>query len=1056
MFRRIVTTTLKLALMFALLSTGYLFAQVSTADVCGTVEDTMAARITNASVKLINTLTGTENDSRTNDYGMFLLPGVIPGQYTLEIHRDGFAAVRITGIVLYVGDARNLLIRMQVGPVTQTVNVDGAGIALNTADASVSTVVDRGFVGNIPLNGRSFQDLISMTPGVMSQSPQTAGFGANGEFSVNGQQPYSNAFTVDGVSADVGASPLTGHQKVASAGNLEGTTALGTTQSLVSVDALQEFRILGSTYSAEYGRTPGGQFNLLTRSGTNRVHGSLYDYVRTDAVDAGDWYTRFDSAPPRTSYYQDDFGGTLGGPVLLPGYDGKNKTFFFLSYEGLNVRVPSAPLVQFVPSQETLRDAPAAILTLLNAFPSVLGISGYPSADSTGLSPFVDSATSYPGTVNATGIRLDHAFSPKLAAFFRYSDTPSSSQAGILSSLTRLHVDTQTATFGATAQLASFITNDLRAGYAVSRSSLHTTLDNHFSFLSVSLGTTLNPELGIPPSVTSASADVFIDVPGAGPSEIKTDNTSGSLRQWDLRDTFSAEVRHHLLRFGIDQRQIASGVNPPALTVEADFFDRDSMLENLASDIAITRNDPARPVFNQFSTFLQDEWRISKSLTLSPGLRWEVAPPPHGERGGDAYTLLGDVAFPATLKLAPRGTPLWHTGWFNFAPRFGAVWAVDRKPGRELLIRAGTGVFFDADERPAADAFNALGFSATAHPQNVPAPVTGAQLAFSTVPAAPYTNATVFAFPQHLQLPYVIQWNLSVEKALDKNQSVTMSWIGANGRRLLQERRTDIRRENPNFGEVYYFPGRLTSNYQALQVKYQRSLSHGIQTLASYGWSHTLDYGSTDPAFPLTRANSDLDVRQNLEAALSWNQRTRPMAGWITRNLLEGWGVDGRLIARSAFPVTLLGNIFSDPATGIRYRSGVDRILGKPSYLRGAQYPGGRIFNGGPNSVDPAFVLPVATGNGDSPRNILRGFGAEQINVAVRREIKIDDRLRLQVRADAFNLLNHPDLGYIDPSLTDALFGQSTLMLNQSFGSTGSLYEPGGPRSIQVSLRLQF
>lgn len=262
----------------------------------------------------------------------------------------------------------------------------------------------------------------------------------------------------------------------------------------------------------------------------------------------------------------------------------------------------------------------------------------------------------------------------------------------------------------------------------------------------------------------SASADAFIQVPGAGVSEIKTDEAASSLHQWDLRDTFTAQAGHHLLRFGIDERHIVSEVRPPALSVEADFFDRNSIVKNLASDMAITKSDPATPIFNEFAMFIQDEWRLSKSFTLSPGLRWEVDPPPHGAGGRDAYTLFGDIASPATLKLAPRGTSLWHTGRFNLAPRFGAVWAADSKPGREFLIRAGTGVFFDTADRAAADAFDALGFSATSHSENVPVPVTNAQLDLSPATSAPHTNTTVFAFPSIFSCPTLFSGMLRWKK----------------------------------------------------------------------------------------------------------------------------------------------------------------------------------------------------------------------------------------------------------------------------------------------------
>jgi hypothetical protein len=1026
------------------------------------VEDASGARIPNAAIRLINAQSGTESDSTTSRYGLFLLPGVIPGSYALEIERNGFATIQITGLTLTVGETRSLLIRMQVGSVKQTVKIEASAMALEAGDAAVSTVVDQTFVADIPLNGRSFQDLISMTPGIVPQTPQGSGGrgGDYGDFSVNGQQPENNSYMVDGVSANIGLASLARHQKLASTGDIAGSTALGTTQSLVSVDALQEFRVLGSSYSAEYGREAGGQFSLLTRSGTDTVHGSFFDYVRNNDTDAADWFTRFYSAgalPPQvlTPYHQNDLGGTLGGAAIIPGlYNGVDRTFFFLSYEGLRVKQPTGPLVQFVPSNTLYQEAPLALQPVLSAF-AVNGSFIDLSAASTGLLPFVSNPTSYPDSVDAISVRVDHIFSPRLSTFIRYSDTPSDSQSGVLASLTVDSVHTQTVTLGATAQFSAGMDDDLRIGYAGNSSSLSTELNNHSSSGMTSLGTSLNTWLGIPAGTTSASADAYVHVIGAGGSKIDTDDASGSLHQWDLRDTLTSQIAHHLVRLGFDERHIVSVVNPPSLTVEADFFDEASMLENLASDVSITRSLPATPVFDEFSAFVQDEWHVFPSLTLSAGLRWELEPAPQGKDGQDAYTLLGTLSSPALLRLAPRGTPLWQTSWVNLAPRFGAAWSADKRPGRELALRGGAGVFFDTDNRAAAEAFSALGFSATSHPENVPVPVTSEELDFSASSSAPYTSTIAFAFPRHLQLPYLIQWNVSAEKALGKNQALTTSWVGAAGRRLLMERRTNVSAENPEFGEVGFFPGGITSNYRAFQAKFQRSVSPGIQALASYTWSQTFDYGCTDPAWPLTYSNSDFDVRQNLEAAVSWSERRLP-GNWLRRNILGGWGADGRLTVRTAFPVTPLGNLFSDPATGNRYYSGVDLVRGRPLYLYGSQYPGGRMFNGGPNAANPAFVLPVVLAAGDAPRNLLRGFGDEQVNVALRREIPLRDHFGLQLRAETYNLFNHPDLGYIDPAVTDALFGQATLMLNQSFGPTGSLYEPGGPRSIQVSLRIHF
>jgi hypothetical protein len=1046
------------------------FAQGNAANVVGIVEDSTEARIPDASLKLINVLTGTESDSTTSHSGVFLLPGVLPGTYMLQIERDGFATAQVTGLSLNTGDTKNVLIRLRVGSVTETVQIDASVVTLNTVDATVSTIVDRKFVTNIALNGRSFQDLMLMTPGVLTQSPQAfAGeLGANGGLSVNGQRTDANYFLIDGVSGNFGLTSLAGSRKIPSDGSLPGLTAIGTTQSLASVDAVQTFRVLGSSYSAEFGGAPGGQFMLVTRSGadaeTNALHGSLYDYVRNAYADSLDWFNRFNSDMnplmnfpaaqfASLNYRQNDFGGTLGGPVFLPRkFHDRDKTFLFASFEAVHGFQPTAVRLQYTPSGESIAEAPKALQPVLNDF----NLTYLGSAPSPVLIPIVE-ADRLPGGVTATGIRLDHTFSPRLSLFLRYSRSLSSSETQNLSSWTAFHFSTRAVNFGATSQLSAMKSNDFRLGFVRSTSQLGTTVKPYWSgfFGDVLTPTNLLSDLGVPESYASARGQAFIHIPGIGESTIDVDQASSALHQWNLRDTFSLQSGHHFLRLGVDDRRLVSNVTPAPLSVEADFFDQNSLLNNLASDIAITRADPATPTFNEFSAFLQDEWRISKSLTLSSGLRWEVDPAPHGKDGADAYTLLGSIASPATLQLAPRGTPLWHTSWFNLAPRLGLAWNASNTPGKEIVVRAGAGAYFDTDNQPAAQAFSAIGFSATAHSENVPVPVTTAQLDFSTTPSAPYTNTTVFAFPHHLQLPYAFQWNVAVEKALGRNQVITASWVGASGNRLLQERRTDISSQNPVFGEINFFPSGLTSNYQSLQLKFQRSIAPGVQALASYAWSHTLDYGSTDPALPLIHGNSDLDVRHNLQLALAWAER-KPSGNWFHRDLLGGWGVDGRFTARTGFPVNLMGNIFSDSATGERYYSGVDLIPGRPLYLYGSQYPGGRMFNGGPSATDPAFALPAGSEAGSAPRNVLRDFGDYQLDLAAQREVHLYKGLNLQLRAEAFNSFNHPDLGYIDPVLSNALFGQATLMLNQSFGSAGPLFQTGGPRSIQVSARLHF
>jgi hypothetical protein len=330
---RFASVVLFLLILYWPISAG---AQTSTATVLGTVQDATKAGIAHASIRLLNADTGTENDSVTDGQGDFLLSGVNPGNYMLEIERAGFATTQVTGIALNSGDRRNLLIQMKIGVVSETVQVDASGLTLNTTDAAVTTTVDRRLIASIPLNGRTLQDLIASVPGIVTQSSQTATerqTGTQGEFSVNGQSTNSNAFYVDGISANLNAGVASGQSRLSASGSIAGSTAVGTTQSLVSVDALEEVRVLTSTYSAEYGRTPGGQFTFQTRSGTSQLHGSFYDYVRSESLDAHDWFATSDppyNINPEDYYLQNVFGANFGGPIpFLRLHDGREKSFFF-------------------------------------------------------------------------------------------------------------------------------------------------------------------------------------------------------------------------------------------------------------------------------------------------------------------------------------------------------------------------------------------------------------------------------------------------------------------------------------------------------------------------------------------------------------------------------------------------------------------------------------------------------------------------------------------------------------------------------------------------------
>jgi hypothetical protein len=1024
-------------------------SQSTNATISGGVTDPSGNFILNADVEIANDATGVVYSAKTNSSGMYLVPILPPGHYHVQVSKPGFRTIIKADVTLNVQSAVALNFTLPIGATSESVTVDAASSEINTTDASVSTVVDRKFVENMPLNGRSFQDLISMTPGVVTQSPQSqAGTqlpGNSGDFSVNGQRTESNYYTVDGVSGNVGAGYPTGFSQAANGGSVSAATALGTTQSLVSVEALQEFRISSSTYSAEFGRSPGGQFSFLTRSGTNTFHGVAFDYLRNNVFDANDWFNNhYDRAQP--ALRQNDFGGTLGGPVTIPGlYRGTKRTFFFVSYEGLRLTQPQSAAIQYVPDAALRASASSVLQPILNSFPapSADGID-YPTA---GLAQFIQ-AYSSPSAIDNTSVRIDHNLRPNLAVFFRFSNSPSSAVSRSLSSLTKQNSNTQTYTWGSTAQFAESWANELRLGYTTSTAALHVSLDDFGG----ATPTDLAKALGIG-GYPTAHALFYLNIPlgngSTGTSYLSAENTSNSLNQWNLVDSVSTVLGYHQIKFGGDYRRLSSPINPASPYVFPYFASRASLVNDSPLLLDVFKYVAATPVFNELALFAQDDWKVASTVSLSLGLRWEIDPPPTEAHGNDAYTLFGSVSDPSSLSLAPQGTSLWHTPKFNFAPRAGMAWTMRSQSGWETILRGGGGVFFDTANQLATQGYNGIGFQALKAYSGSSLPVTTAQLDFAPSVTAPYTSSTIYAFPEHLQLPYTLEWNLSLEQALGKNQALTLSYVGSNGRRLIQEQQYSLHALNPNFGTIILIPSGITSNYQSLQAKFQRSISKGLQALASYTWSHSLDFGSNNASLPAIRGNSDFDVRHNLQAGVSWDM-PMPHSRAILAPVLANWGLDVRAIARTAFPVTLRGSSYVDPGTGNTYNTGLNLVSGKPIYLYGSHYPGGKAIN------PTAFSTPSASSTGDAPRNFVRGFGEFQLNLAARRQFHLTNALSLQFRAEAFNILNRPNFGTVDPTLTDTTFGQATQMLNQSLGTLASQYQQGGPRSMQFAAKLRF
>jgi hypothetical protein len=486
-------------------------------------------------------------------------------------------------------------------------------------------------------------------------------------------------------------------------------------------------------------------------------------------------------------------------------------------------------------------------------------------------------------------------------------------------------------------------------------------------------------------------------------------------------------------------------------------------LQNLTSDteaLTFLRQDPTT---KNLGVFFQDEWRLRPRLSLSLGLRWDLYPPP-SVSGAQSYTYTGNINNPSSIALSRLGAPLYKTTYTNFAPRFGIAVTLHGQPGHETVFRAGGGLFYDSGQALEGTFGGGSGLGTGTDfvltPQGFPL---SANTILAPIPpiAPPYALGAIAA--PNLFPPSTIQWSASLEQALGQKQSVTLSYVGSQGRNLLTQKEYNISNVNPLFSDFTQYQNGPGSIYNSLQLQYKRQPLHNLQVLAGYTWSHAIDSASTDfGVLTLQRGNSDHDVRNNFTSALVYNVPNQYKDRW-QRTVMGNWAVSLWFVARSAFPVQVDGAPFTDPVSGNVYQGRLNYSGANP-YVHEPGIPGGRQFN-------PAVLSePVASqnGNGDAPRNFLRGFGATEADLAVQRTFPLFEQLRLQFRAEAFNVFNHPNFGPLNGNCgtftpgavcTNPLLGQATSTLANASSQTGPaapIYQQGGPRSLQLALKLQF
>jgi hypothetical protein len=1018
------------------------------AELSGLVRDPSGGVVTGAQLQLRDQNTGVRYQEVTNTAGFYSFASVKPGSYEATVEADNFRTLTQEAIVLNVADRASLDFSLQLSIKTESVTVNSQSALVNSTDPAVSTVVNQQFVQNMPLNGRTFQSLITLTPGtVLTAGSGSAGGTGVGQFSVNGQRVTANYFMVDGVSANFG---VIGDRYLGQTwgGDIPGFNAFGATNGLVSVDAMQEFRVLTSTYAPEYGRSPGAQVLILTRSGTNQFHGTAFDYLRNDIFDARNFFNMVPE--PKPPLRQNDFGGTFGGPIQ------KNKTFFFFSYEGLRLRLPETDTANFF--------TPAARQNVAPAFQPLeagLPIPNGPT-NSDGITASLTAVYSDPSTLDATSLRIDHNVSDRITLFGRYNHAPSTSSDRYWSEVNQTSVNTDTATLGLTILLAPMKLNEFRANWSRQTAGTSRYMDRFYGAVPPPASTLLPPAYN--------TSDTFRFLPGSGSDgEVGIGNPPPNAQhQWNLVDTFSMTAGAHQIKFGLDWRRLTlTDGNSDLFFMIANYPAAQAGIADFVAQIA---NESVSARNDDYSSFAQDTWKVLPSLTLTYGLRWDISTAPVATTPERPLFAVTGIFDSQPFGLAPAGTPLWHTRWNNFAPRIGAAWQLTPN----TTLRGGYGLFYDLGYGGGvSEVMNNFPYGNETDLSLVPFYISNPAFVppspISSLPPGP-NLAYMYAVDPHLRTPLTYEWNVTVERAFGPNQRLSASYIGAHGQNLLREDSIQLTPAgNPT---TFTTVNGDWSNYAALQVQFQRRMTHGLQVLASYTLAKSTDTNSTDvcqcsytnmlskvnPAADLGPA--DFDQRNSFSAAVSY-KIPAPSNGW-SRRLLGNWLLDAIVRSSTSLPFNVFTSNVS-PAFGPYYTQ-PNVVPGVPFYIPNSNNPpNGRILN------PAAFVVPPPGQYGNLPRNYFRGFPINQTDIALSRRFRLSERATLYARVEYFNVFNHPmfyfpnnffeppyrpDFGTVTTTLNNGLSGVGFFSTAYNPGALNPLYQIGGPRSVQFTLKL--
>lgn len=960
------------------------------AQISGLIRDATDATLPAASVTAVNQDTGIRRSTRSSDNGEYGIASLPAGTYKITVRRPGFQTIAQLNVHLNPAQNARLDFTMQVGSMREVVTIEDAPPLMNGVDASVSLLAGPHLIDSLPLNGREVLTLIALAPGVVT-TPAT--LGEAGQFSANGQRPNANYFTVDGVSANTGVSGSVTPAQF-SGGTLPAMTAFGGTQTLSSREELDEVRVQTSSFAPEFGRAPGANVAITTRSGGNELHGAAFYIGRNEAFNANDWFANA-AGLNRAPAGLHDWGATFGGPLH------RDRTFFFATYEGLRLTDPFT-WISAVPSLASRAAPPDRLRPVLEAFPVPNG-----PAFGAGLSELVVNA-SRPSRLDLGSLRIDHALTPRLSLFGRYQKAPSSTQSGY-AQVDQSQFDNDSFTFGASALASPNISSDLRLNIT------RTTVASRW--MATGAGGAMPFDLSslFPPNAapaTAPSGTVLYGFAIGGIGQILAGEGSRSRQnQWNIVETVAWNTPAHAIRLGIDYDRLTPTRDRIASSIAGAYSSLAALLNNGPMLLSTSQADQASSLVESLSMFAQDTWRVTPQLTATYGLRWELTPAP-------AYRFSG------TSPSAPAALPLWPARYTQFAPRVGIAYGLTPA----TILRAGWGIFYDVEFGVATDPINAFPYNRWQFASVSPA-----------APAAPLNTTYLgYGFAPNLELPYAREWNVSLEHAFSSTDVFSASYVGSASRRLL--RREAALQTDSRLASSPIATNNGRADFNGLELQYRRKLRAGLQAVASYAWSHSLDNGSWDSGIYLPaaverdRASSAFDVRHNFSAGITWQARH--------------WTVSSLISARSGFPIDVLasGNLLG---------------LGFDDYQRPNRVPAVPLWIG--RQLNPAaFAIPTDNAPGNLGRNSLVGYGLAQWDLAVGREFALREEPVIALRLEAFNVTNHPQFGDPVRFLDSPLFGRPVSMLNLMLGSgtphsgIAPAFQTGGPRVLQFTVRVRF